>query len=116
MILKWDNGLLGNLLAMNLVQGMCDDFHKGRVEYSMELENNLVTFNRVFEFMKVSYRRLGKENPFDEGAMAAQAITNPPYLIPSQHRILISTAIQPVPQQPTKTEMALSHIIQILQK
>ena len=94
MISKRDNGSLGNLLAMNFVQGMRDDFHKDRVEYSMGLEKNLVTFNAVLEFVKVSYRRLGKEDPFDEGAMAAQAITNPLYLIPSQHRIPISTAVQ----------------------
>ena len=48
--------------------------------------------------------------------MAAQAITNPPYLIPSQHRIPISTAVQPAPQQPTETETALTHIIQILKR
>jgi hypothetical protein len=101
MISKRDSGSLGNLLAMNFVQGMRDDFHKDRVEYSMGLEKNPVTFNTVLEFVKVSYKRLGKEDPFDEGAMAAQAIANPPYLIPSQHRIPITAAVQPAPRQPT---------------
>jgi len=48
--------------------------------------------------------------------MAAQAITNPPYLIPSWHRIPISTAVQPAPQQPSKTKTALTHTIQILER
>jgi hypothetical protein len=54
MISKRDNGSLGNLLGLNFVQGMRDDFHKDRVEYSMGLEKNPVTFNTVLEFVKVS--------------------------------------------------------------
>jgi len=56
MISKQDNCSLGNLMAMNFVQGMRDDFHKDWVEYSIGLEKNLVTFNAVLEFVKVSYR------------------------------------------------------------
>jgi hypothetical protein len=118
MISKRDNGSLGNLLAMNFVQGMHDDFHKDRVEYSMGLEKNPVTFNTVLEFVKVSCKRLGKEDPFDEGAMAALAMTNPPYLIPSQHRFPIAAAIHPTPGQNSEanTENVLARMLFILER
>jgi hypothetical protein len=103
---------------MNFVQGMRDDFHKDRVEYSMGLEKDPVTFSTVLQFVKVSYKRLGKEDPFDEGTMAAQAITNPPYLIPSQHRIPIAAAIQPAPRQNSEanTENVLARMLVILER
>jgi hypothetical protein len=118
MISKWDNGSLGNLLAMNFFQGMCDDFHQDWVEYSMGLDKDQVTFNTALQFVKVSYKRLGKEHLFDEGTMTAQAMTNPPYLIPSQHRISIPAAIQPAPRENSEanTENILASMLVILER